>query len=400
MILDSKHISYLEGCYNGYAVFAMGKGRDQKFGLIDREGAIVVKPEFPISLRTDKSRYVRFFNKRSNSFRYARYYDLIKGIFVNIDEKYNPIPIAGSDGRYFRTFTRNRAGIADYTGRQILPMKYGFIGWCGGNFIVQDPNTQLFGIMTPDGDVVVPFSREYNCVYPGDIGMPVLVKEDKRWFYIDKYGEAITSKGEPELPVEEKLMYLECKKRYTIYGVSRRTAVKFGMLGESGQEVIPPIYDNIYLFNQKYVCTRIYEPYKAGLKDLYGNTVIPTDGNRSLYSISGDDDLIIVQYENDKFHDSSETCIVRIEADGALTEVASLKYCICSNQSDLITAASWRVYRGKRKLGKYGLLSSSGEVLVPFEYDRIIYWDDKERIAVNKGNEWFFINSKNERTLF
>ena len=163
MILDSKHISYLEGCYNGYAVFAMGKGRDQKFGLIDREGAIVVKPEFPISLRTDKSRYVRFFNKRSNSFRYARYYDLIKGIFVNIDEKYNPIPIAGSDGRYFRTFTRNRAGIADYTGRQILPMKYGFIGWCGGNVIVQDPKTQLFGIMTPEGDVVVPFSREYNC---------------------------------------------------------------------------------------------------------------------------------------------------------------------------------------------------------------------------------------------
>ena len=46
MILDSKHISYLEGCYNGCAVFAMGKGRDQKFGLIDRDGAIVVKPEF------------------------------------------------------------------------------------------------------------------------------------------------------------------------------------------------------------------------------------------------------------------------------------------------------------------------------------------------------------------
>ena len=230
--------------------------------------------------------------------------------------------------------------------------------------------------------------------------MTQTIKEDKRWFYIDKYGEAITSKEEPELPVEEKLMYLECKKRYTIYGVSRRTAVKFGMLDESGQEVIPPIYDNIYLFNQKYVCTRIYEPYKAGLKDLYGNTVIPTDGNRSLYSISGDDDLIIVQYGNDNFHDSSEAYFVRIEADGAPTEVATLKYCICSNQSDLITAASWRVYRGKKKPGKHGLLSSSGEVLVPFEYDRIIYWDDKERIAVNKGNEWFFINSKNERTLF
>lgn len=122
-----------------------------------------------------------------------RYYDLITGRWINHDDKHLLWPINQSDGKYFRICTCRRSGVVDHMGRQILPMKYGYVGWCGGNFIVQNPRSGLFGIVTPDGEEVVPFSRKYEKVVPGDLDEPTLVEEDGKWFYIDHCGEPILS---------------------------------------------------------------------------------------------------------------------------------------------------------------------------------------------------------------
>lgn len=68
MIVHPAHITLLLGGYNGYAVFGTGQGRNQKFGLIDRNGEIIIHPEFPGFSISPGSRYVEFFY---NTFVYA-----------------------------------------------------------------------------------------------------------------------------------------------------------------------------------------------------------------------------------------------------------------------------------------------------------------------------------------
>ena len=53
MIVNPAHITSLQGGYKGYAVFGIGQGRNQRFGLIDRNGEIIIHPEFPGSYIND-----------------------------------------------------------------------------------------------------------------------------------------------------------------------------------------------------------------------------------------------------------------------------------------------------------------------------------------------------------
>ena len=101
------------------------------------------------------------------------------------------------------------------------------------------------------------------------------------------------------------------------------------------------------------------------------------------------------------FCDGLDGGIVQIQPDGSMSEIIPALYCIpYMEYSDMIVAAPWRVFRGKRKPGHFGVFSLRGELLIPFEYDEIRLGDDPERIAVCKGDKWFFINLKNERILF
>ena len=139
-----------------------------------------------------------------------------------------------------------------------------------------------------------------------------------------------------------------------------------------------------------------------GLIDFSGNPVIPVGSRNETFSpISGDDDLIVTRLENQQYYNTSDSGIVRIEADGSLTEIIPAIFCIpYLEHTDLIIASPWRSVRGNRDLNGFGIFSLGGELLVPFEYKDINYMNDKERIAVNKDGRWFFINSKNERTLY
>ena len=111
--------------------------------------------------------------------------------------------------------------------------------------------------------------------------------------------------------------------------------------------------------------------------------------------------MIVTRLENQQYYNTADSGIVRIEADGSLTEIIPAIFCIpYLEHTDLIIASPWRSVRGNRDFNGFGIFSLGGELLVPFEYKDINYMNDKERIAVNKDGRWFFINSKNERTLF
>lgn len=396
MTLVSKNITQLYGSRNGYAVFATGKGRDKRYGIIDSNGKIIAKPEFFNSWgQFGNDRYLAchitasYYNPR------YRLFDTETATWVAIDPNRRPRPMLGHERLFLTSTKQYRQGIQDWKGQQIIPEIYRHIACIGNNFIVENPQTGYWGVFAPNGEQIVPFSLKYEKIVTGDIDGPTLAEKDGKWFYLDDQGKIIVSKGIPELPAEVEWIYPT--KQYVMYRSGK--CGKCGMLDEYGHEVIPAIYSNIFPFNKKYVKTCIYNSPREGLKDLSGNVIIPA--NYTLSLISGDDDLIIIHIDNKQFNKTSDAGIIQIQPDGSTREIVSALYCIPNGEySDLIIAAPWQISRGKRKLGHFGVFSLKGELLIPFEYDEIRLGDNPERIAVCKDNEWFFINSKNERILF
>ena len=410
MLQDPKQITELRGACNGFAVFGVGLRQNRKYGLIDRDGNVVVEPEYWASYKEQDSRYIEFHTKEfwlsKRSKHHPRYFDLGCGEWVNIDQRRRHWPMPGSDGRYFLTYAQHRVGVADRTGCQIVPEKYAYIGLCHDNFIVRDPESGRFGILTPEGEELVPTVLQYEKVYSKGSRMSSLVKQNRAWFYIGSLGEVIAKRDMPDLPVDVKHVWFE--DGYTIYYVELFNGdYRSSVLDGNGRTIIPPIYSEIDRFNAKYFKTYNYDPIfdnnrhypcpKHGLKNRNGDLVIPS-GEYVLQSIAADDDLVVIHKEGSVNGDCG---VVRIEENGSLTEVIPARYCIFpADYFDLIAAAPWKIEHGSKIAGHYSIFSLTGEQLVPFEYDFIDCGNDPERIAVRKGGEWFFINLQNERVLF
>ena len=125
MLQDPRQITELEGVCNGFAVFGVGPRENRRYGLIDRDGNVVVDTEYRVPYKEQiDSRYIEFhmkefwFSKRSK--RHPRYFDLQRREWVNIDQRRRHWPMFGSDGLYFMTYAQHRVGVADRTGRQIV----------------------------------------------------------------------------------------------------------------------------------------------------------------------------------------------------------------------------------------------------------------------------------------
>lgn len=406
MTIDPKYITDLYGIQNGYAVFATGKGKNKRYGIIDRDGKIVAEPEFwESTLRLGNERYIQCCTTASYNPRY-RLFDTENGTWVAIDPNRRPWPIPGYDGLFYTHTQQNRCGIQDRAGRQIIPEKYGRIGRTGANFIVENLQTGYLGVFTPDGEQIVPFSLKYQKIIGGSrsIGCLALVEEKGKWFYLDDRGKIIASKG-TELPAEATWVY--STKQYTIYAIGECSEY-CGMLDEYRHEVIPPIYDNISPFNGKYVKTCIYDPMreglKEGLKDLSGDTVFQTERHRIFSPVSGDDDLIIVGEPNHTNPEYNDCGVIRVGPERTFTKVIPLRYTIPNFNGqgpEWIVAAEREFMHDRAKpIFRHGIFSLDGRLIVPFEYDDIRSGDDSERIAACKDDEWFFINLENERTLF
>lgn len=152
MLQNPRQIAELEGVCNGSAIFGVGPKQKRRYGLIDRNGNVLVEQEYQVAYKDQiGSRYIEFhtrsmFSKRSK--RYLWYFDLVSRECVNIDQRHRHWPMVGSDDLYFLTYAQHRVGVADRTGRQIVPEKYAYIGLCYDNFIVRDPESGRFGVLT------------------------------------------------------------------------------------------------------------------------------------------------------------------------------------------------------------------------------------------------------------
>lgn len=363
MLQNPRQIAELEGVCNGSAIFGVGPKQKRRYGLIDRNGNVLVEQEYQVAYKDQiGSRYIEFhtrsmFSKRSK--RYLWYFDLVSRECVNIDQRHRHWPMVGSDDLYFLTYAQHRVGVADRTGRQIVPEKYAYIGLCYDNFIVRDPESGRFGVLTSEGEELVPAVLQYEKVYSKRSGMSPLVKQDGAWFYIDSLGETIAQREMPDWPADVKHVWFGSE--YTIYYVKLFNGnYRSGVLDGNGRTIIPPIYSEVNRFNTKYFRTCNYNPVwkypwpKHGLKNQNGDTVIPS-GEHLLHPIAADDDLFVMRWGGSVYGDCG---VVRIEENGALTEVIQARYCISqadADYCDLIAAAPWRIEHGSKIADHYGV---------------------------------------------
>lgn len=400
MAIDSRQITDLYGIRKGYAVFATGKGKNKRYGIIDRDGKIVAEPEFLEStLRFSNERYIQCCTTASYNPQY-RLFDTGSGTWVAIDPNRRPWPIPEHNGLFYTHTQQNRCGIQDQTGRQIIPEKYGRIGHIGDNFIVENPHTGYCAIFTPDGEQTVPFSLRFEYVWPNN-GRP-LAKQDDKWYYIDGRGERIS-----EIVLPDGTEWAELYGDRIVYGCGDKYASLCGMLDAADcKEILPPIYGDIRPFNRKYFqydLDKASDRPCAGLVDHNGRQVMPMS-ECGVEPVEADDDLIIVRAPSRTDPEYSDCGLIHIGIDRSLTKVIPLQYAIpiMDNQGpEWIVAAVREPGRSRAKpIFRAGIFSLDGQLLVPFEYDDIRSGDDPERIAACKDDEWFFINLKNERTLF
>ena len=394
-------ITYLSGVRNGYAEFTVGSGRNKRYGIIDRDGRIVAEPVFrgfPWRMGIAE-RYIQCCTTSSYNPQY-RLFDTESGTWVVIDPNRRPWPRPGHDGLFYTHTQQNRCGIQDRTGRQIIPEKYGRICRTGDNFIVENPQTGYCAIFTPVGEQIVPFSLRFEYVWPNN-GRP-LAKQDDKWYYIDGRGERIS-----EIVLPDGTEWAELYGDRIVYGCGDKYASPCGMLDAADcKEILPPIYGDIRPFNRKYFqydLGKASDRPCAGLVDRNGRQVMPMS-ECGVEPVEADDDLIIVRAPSRTDPEYSDCGLIHIGIDRSLTEVIPLRYTIpiMDNQGpEWIVAAVREPGRSRAKpIFRAGIFSLDGQLLVPFEYDDIRSGDDPERIAACKDDEWFFINLKNERTLF
>lgn len=408
MFLNPSHITRLREVRNGFAIFGIGSAQDRRYGLIDRNGEIVVDARFRYAdfHRSDRQgtdlRYVKFQPEDSDSSYHL--FDTQTGAWIRIGSGRRPEPIPGHDG-LFLTFRQGLAGIADNDGRQIVPEIYGAIFRIGERFLVQDPRTGKFGIRTSEGETAVPCILAFDRI-ACDAGK-VLARQVGEWFYVDDCGERMANR--PVIALPNNVLGVNLYDNRICYYIPRREKLRglddraCGMLDAVGTELLPPIWFVINRLNGKYFSVGDAETFFCGLTDSDGHTIIPADaGIYTWIPIKGNENLLI--FGADRDGSNLNYGMVRIGPDREVQETLPARFVYphwlpdseAQGHGCIVLAQN----RHQEEVPHCGIFSLNGEQLVPFEYDDILLGDDSERIAVCKGGEWFFINLKNKRTLF
>ena len=205
-----------------------------KIGFVDKEGAIVVKPQFTMY--------------------YGDCYDESDNIMVSVDCLYGFIR---SGGRV-ATYKRPMYGLINYKGETIFePSFYRLIPAIGNKnlYTVQDKNYK-YAVLNIDGKEVVPFGK-YNWMDGFDNGLA----------------------------------------RVRIGNVTNgqiQNGSKWGLIDENGKEVLPLEYDSIWTFyGKKRVTTKVVKgnvAHNVILSELFGKDKPQDKGNHSdNYDVNADD---------------------------------------------------------------------------------------------------------------
>jgi len=393
MMAKMDHIIGLEGFRHGLGVFTIKQGRKKIDGILDINGNIVVEPCWG-RVAVCSSQIVAFW--KTFTFRlYPRYFDVVRHTFL----PENVYDYAESCKRMI-TRKEGKRGLEDLDGNILIPHKYRDLRF-RDNVIVATDFKGKHGLFDTDGRELQPVQYdELHWFWRSDASFVGRIADD--WFAVVASEQRL---------LEEHYDYLNFfnSEGYCIFGEKQvddgsGADMLYGVIDKYENIIIPARYDYLrWLDDDRLGCGRIDGRYRCGANgkierqswsygviDCQGNEIIPCVHPNSLGS--GPARTYIVDASNRNYENYDRKIVTGVVDETGRIVLPFRNWWIHSTSTDV-----FRVYDPELK--RCGLYSSSGEEILPFEFEALDVGDTLDYIAVRKDNEWYYVNSRGERVL-
>ena len=302
--------------------------------------------------------------------------------------------------KFWKVVKDGKCGVIDHTGKFIVPILYDNVEYLiDTNFVVISINHKT-GVINRDGSVVIaPMYDNIRC-YKNSNGSFVLKASKWEHFYLINKTGIILSKFPSTLEVTN------IKDNRVI--VMNKYSRLYGSYDLYGREILPMIYDKLNIDFGMY-SFKLEE--QAGLIDLSGkllfsricNEIFPVKENRYMIAVKKDGYQLTDEQGTTLCADTFST--ISKHADFMIVKSASIrKYGLLSYNGEVIipmkykSLSFWNGIFVAQKEGKYGIITSSEKVLLPFNNEYINGFYDTSFILIKQKGKYGCID-KNLQTV-
>jgi len=295
-----------------------------------------------------------------------------------------------------------KQGVEDLDGNILIPHKYR--RFCFRDNVIEAMDFKgKHGVFDTDGRELqlqpVMFQYDdYRWSWDDDLSFVGRIAAD--WFVVDASGQRS----------EKHYDYLNYfnSEGYCIFGEKRVDDgfggnMLYGVIDKHENIIIPARYDFLrWLDDDRLMCGQsfgfgafpmIRRTWSYGVIDCLGNEIIPCIYPNHLEP--GPARTYIVETPDTNYGKGEVAYMGKVT--GVIDETGRIVLPFRNWRIQSTSIGVFRVY--DCVLERYGLYSSSGEEILPFEFEELDVGHTLDYIAVRKDNEWYYINSRGDRVL-
>jgi hypothetical protein len=274
-----------------------------------------------------------------------------------LPEKYDKIFREGKESFVLK---KDKIGALNGKGELVIPPDYEILNQLEGikrDVFFEAKKGDKRGILDAKGKEVLPFVYDGFTTY--QVGDGFSVAQNGKWGKIDTFFRLL----------------VPCKYNAPIYGNSFKEGNKMGWLNEKGEEVLPPIYENIQEAGD-YVKLKL--DAMKGVADKQGKIILP------------------LEYEwIDNINDESRVWRVQKAGKWGLIDVEANKFLLPLEYEQITDFRNG--YSVFQKGDKCGVVDSLGKIVVPLQYEGIEILE--KGFLVKMACKYGFLNPKGAQIL-
>ena len=407
--------------------------KDNKWGVIDSNGNIVIEPSFGEMIIVPNSKedvflYTYDVNYDDGTYKTKAINSKNEGIFTNyeqveaissVDENQNLV----YDGKVLKVQNGGKYGLINLEGKEILPCEYDSINLLQGveNTLIVSKDSS-YGIVDNDGKVIIPpsYSEIQNLGNEASQGFIVKNSEGKygivdignsqvlelKYDAISKIHEGeyyVVTEGNNQKIVKrsgQEVLNANGKEITALLknpenGVIYKVDNKYGVMNLSGEDVVGASYDDLKEGKTGILIAKKDDKY--GIIDLQGNGKIDFKYNSINYNEKADIYITEDENYNNEVLDSNFS----VKLTGIVTDLNDEKGYIEIRQSDEYKYYNFKfeeekeaeIFTGNtlfvsKKDGKYGFVDKDGKVIVDYIYDDVGMQNSFGFAAIKKDGKW------------
>ena len=310
--------------------------KNGKYGVAKRDGTILVPYEYDSLFYNERAR-IHIAKKKGKTGGIDRNNDII------IQFKYENIQSFETYVHGFlKTKRKNKYGVVNYGGKEIIKNKFDSINWNEGDFFVVKTDGKI-GVIDETGNYIL------NPVSGDEIQSKVRLNGIDKYFVFksnNKYG-LVDYKG--KVVIQPKYLTLSFWSREKIF-YAKNKLHKIGLIDMEGNALVAVDYDVLRFDDRDLIV--IKKSGKYGAIDIKNNEILPLEYD-DLYSFSNDSYSRLIATKNNKK--------ALLDKKGSL--LTEMKYDRIHPIGDGIVSTFLN--------GKYGLMDENGNIILNNKYDNV-----------------------------